>query len=176
MGSRSGSNAGRCSGPKLTEAAGHLLGTDSVPASCSPLRRHPIGASCSIRAKVKLVFAGGREQTIDTERYRNRLHVVCTYANWVQYTRAIGRHVRFHDLRHTCASALVSGVWGRAWSLQEVCAFLGHSSISVTERYAHFAGTALETAAKETEIALFNRTPNARIILQSKSRRLKYVK
>ncbi|MBN9118293.1 MAG: hypothetical protein J0I06_03885 [Planctomycetes bacterium] len=29
------------------------------------LREHPIGASCSIQAKVRLVYPGGREQTVD---------------------------------------------------------------------------------------------------------------
>jgi integrase len=61
----------------------------------------------------------------------------------------LGRHVRWHDLRHTCASSLVAGWWGRAWRLEEVCAYLGHSSIKVTERYAHLAGTILEQAAAE---------------------------
>ncbi|MEO6575667.1 MAG: site-specific integrase, partial [Polyangiaceae bacterium] len=56
----------------------------------------------------------------------------------------------WHDLRHTCASALVSGMWGRAWRLEEICALLGHSSITVTQRYAHLAGTALVVAAEET--------------------------
>lgn len=64
---------------------------------------------------------------------------------------AVGRHVRFHDLRHTCASLLVSGAWGRAWSLEEVKQLLGHSSISVTERYAHFAGSLLDDAAAQTD-------------------------
>ncbi len=31
-----------------------------------------------------------------------------------------------------------------------LCSMLGHSSITVTERYAHLAGTALEQAARET--------------------------
>lgn len=63
----------------------------------------------------------------------------------------LGRHVRWHDLRHTCASSLVGGFWGRAWSLEEVRALLGHSSIKVTERYAHLAGTLVERAADETQ-------------------------
>lgn len=63
----------------------------------------------------------------------------------------LGRHVRWHDLRHTCASSLVCGWWGRAWSLEEVCAMLGHSSIKVTERYAHLAGSLVEDAARAHE-------------------------
>ena len=57
----------------------------------------------------------------------------------------ITRKVRFHDLRHTCASHLVMGTWGRRWSIEEVSKFLGHSDIQVTQRYAHLAAS--QTAA-----------------------------
>jgi hypothetical protein len=60
--------------------------------------------------------------------------------------------VRFHDLRHTCASHLVSGTWGRRWSLEEVQRVLGHGSRSTTERYAHLAEDALDHAAAQTVI------------------------
>jgi integrase len=63
----------------------------------------------------------------------------------------LGRHVRFHDLRHTCASHLVMGTWGRAFSLQEVCDWMGHSSITVTMRYAHLAPGHLHDAVAEAE-------------------------
>lgn len=68
------------------------------------------------------------------------------------YLRAVGisRPVRWHDLRHTCASSLVAGWWGRAWTLPEVRDLLGHSSVTVTEMYAHLAPTALEAAARGT--------------------------
>lgn len=71
---------------------------------------------------------------------------------WASWLRAAGieRRVRVHDLRHTCAAALVSGMWGRAWRLEEVRDQLGHSSIKVTERYAHLASTALRLAAQAT--------------------------
>jgi integrase len=58
--------------------------------------------------------------------------------------------VRFHDFRHTCAASLVSGAWGRPWRLEEVRDFLGHSSITMTERYAHLAPDSIATAARET--------------------------
>jgi integrase len=57
---------------------------------------------------------------------------------------------RWHDLRHTCASHLVQGTWGRAWSLPEVRDFLGHGNIRVTERYAHLAPGGLHDAARAT--------------------------
>lgn len=62
------------------------------------------------------------------------------------------RRVRFHDLRHTCASHLVSGTWGRAWRLEEVCEYLGHSAITVTQRYAHLAPGALKQAVLDTAV------------------------
>lgn len=64
----------------------------------------------------------------------------------------IDRHVRWHDLRHTCASALVSGMWGPPWELTEVRDMLGHSSVTVTERYAHLAETAMKRAAAKIEM------------------------
>jgi integrase len=71
---------------------------------------------------------------------------------WTGWLRAAGiaRNVRPHDLRHTCAAALVSGMWGPAWRLEEVRDQLGHSSVKVTERYAHLAGSALKRAAAAT--------------------------
>ncbi len=69
-----------------------------------------------------------------------------------RYMRAIGitRCVRWHDLRHSCASSLVAGWWGRRWSLEEVKEHLGHSDISVTQRYAHLSESAIKAAAKGT--------------------------
>jgi integrase len=68
---------------------------------------------------------------------------------WV-VAAGLGRPLRWHDLRHTCASSLVAGWWGRAWTLLEVRAQLGHSTVTITERYAHLAGTVTEDAARAT--------------------------
>jgi integrase len=70
---------------------------------------------------------------------------------WKAALREAGvRNCRWHDLRHTAASNLLTGVLGRRWSLEELRVFLGHSSIKVTERYAHLTDEALSKAARET--------------------------
>lgn len=62
----------------------------------------------------------------------------------------IQRRVRFHDLRHTCASHLVQGTWGRAWRLEEVAQLLGHASVTTAERYSHMAPGGLHDVARAT--------------------------
>ncbi len=55
------------------------------------------------------------------------------------------------------------GTWGRAWTLEEVCAVMGHSSITVTQRYAHLAPDALHKAARSTgtdDVALPHAAPS----------------
>jgi Phage integrase family len=54
------------------------------------------------------------------------------------------------DLRHTCGAALISGWWGRGWSLIEVRDQLGHKDIKTTQRYAHLAPDVLMAAARAT--------------------------
>lgn len=62
----------------------------------------------------------------------------------------IAREVRFHDLRHSCASHLVMGTWGRTWRLDEVRDLLGHSDVETTQRYAHLSPEHLHAAAAAT--------------------------
>lgn len=93
-------------------------------------------------------IAGGRGWRGGSRRGKGKIPKVWTIAR-----AAVPRIVRWHDLRHTCASSLVAGWWGRAWRLEEVRAFLGHSTIRVTERYAHLAGTVLRDAATQTDHA-----------------------
>ena len=75
-----------------------------------------------------------------------------TPKGWKQFLAVanLGRHVRWHDLRHTCGSSLVAGWWGRRWSLEEVRELLGHSTTNVTEMYAHLAESELGKAAAAT--------------------------
>jgi integrase len=51
--------------------------------------------------------------------------------------------VSLHTMRHTCASRLVQG----GMDLYRVMTWLGHSSINVTQRYAHLAPTSLAHGA-----------------------------
>lgn len=79
-------------------------------------------------------------------------------AGWLEQA-GIGRRIRWHDLRHTCASTLLSvGVNGRRWTLEEIQALLGHSSITTTEIYAKFARDALMQAARESNGTASGRT------------------
>lgn len=70
-------------------------------------------------------------------------------ADWSEHADALGLgHATFHDLRHTCASHLVMGTWApayveRALRLEEVQKWLGHKSITTTQRYAHLAPEAI---------------------------------
>lgn len=77
-----------------------------------------------------------------------RGHVV---AGW-KTLAGIRRRVRYHDLRHTCASHLIMGTWGEAWSLSEVAALLGHSRTTTTEIYAHLSPDHLHKKAAVTAL------------------------
>ena len=44
------------------------------------------------------------------------------------------RHIRLHDLKHSCASLLVD----RGWQMKDISEWLGHSGIGITmDLYAH---------------------------------------
>lgn len=85
----------------------------------------------------------------------------------------ITRRVRFHDLRHTCATNLITGVYRRFYTIREVQDVMGHSSITMTERYAHLGDDARKRAAAETRRIAETPTapevplqPNARTLLK----------
>ncbi len=70
-------------------------------------------------------------------------------AAWNSWKKSAGitRRARFHDLRHTCGSHLLQGTWTpRALRLEEIQKWLGHASITTTERYAHLAPGGLHDA------------------------------
>ena len=77
------------------------------------------------------------------------------------FVTAVCRLCRARHKRHTCGSSLVAGWWGRAWRLEEVRDLLGHSTVRVTEMYAHLAPSELSKAAAATvhaEMATANET------------------
>jgi integrase len=87
---------------------------------------------------------------VDARSKRSRIVKVDLFHEWMRVA-GITHPMRWHDLRHTTASSLVAGWWGRRWSLEEVRQMLGHSSVLVTEKYAHFAESVLDQAASQTE-------------------------
>lgn len=64
--------------------------------------------------------------------------------------------VSFHTLRHTCASRLLDA----GASIYEVSKILGHSSVTVTERYGHLVQEHLEAAVKKMELVRRNKAGN----------------
>lgn len=96
----------------------------------------------------------GRDAKSDSEVYVNRFHIITAQAGLFDADPA--RPLVWHSLRHTCASWLVSGYWGRRWTLPEVKEMLGHTTIASTERYAHLGDTALKRAAHEMPTASRN--------------------
>jgi len=62
---------------------------------------------------------------------------------WKRIKRKAGISIRFHDLRHTYASYLASSGKVDIYTLKEL---LGHSTIEMTQRYAHLVNGALRRA------------------------------
>ena len=63
------------------------------------------------------------------------------------------REIRFHDLRHSCATLLVK----KGISLREIQDWLGHSSSKTTERYAHLdSSTKIKSATAIQNALSFN--------------------
>lgn len=72
-------------------------------------------------------------------------------SSWLEYRMrlaGLSRAVRFHDLRHTAATALENGWFGPPMAREHVQAVLGHSSIVQTEHYSGGATEAMLRAAR----------------------------
>lgn len=98
---------------------------------------------------------------------------ICVNGEWIdawkhaKRTVGLARRFRWHDLRHTCASSLVAGFWGRRWSSEEIKEVLGHSSIVITQKYAHLGASSLKEAARATVIAPIETAKPANDLLQN---------
>lgn len=111
------------------------------------------GVGKNLHASRTVVGADGKPKAVKVDLFREHLAT----AGIIAEQRHDGRPVRWHDLRHTCASSLVAGWWGPPWSLEQVRAYLRHSSITVTQRYAHLGKTAMRAAADampDAEVAI----------------------
>lgn len=82
---------------------------------------------------------------------RRAVHKVELLTLWLK-TAGIERHLRWHDMRHTFCSSLASGAWGVAWTLEEIKDAAGHSSVTVTEKYAHLCETVQQKAIARLSI------------------------
>ncbi len=137
----------------LDDAEPHIVvryGSPSKPTKNGRIRHVPLfGVALATLSAMTSEAAHGIVLPTPTGWYRRRGRVV-EPADWKAWKRAarITRPVRWHDLRHTCATLLLSGAWDRPWSYEEVKEMLGHSSVKVTERYAHAVGTLAGNAAK----------------------------
>lgn len=98
------------------------------------------------RQKRKCLLAFPSPRTNEARWHDSHPH---GWKSWLTKAK-IKRPVRWYDLRHTCATSLLAGWWGRKWSLDEVSQMLGHSSTKVTERYAHFLAETLKKAGAGT--------------------------
>jgi integrase len=87
----------------------------------------------AIRHRAELVFCDEDGSLLRPGRFQEVL--------WVAQKRAGLRRIKWHDLRHSYASILASG----GMPLFLIRGLLGHSSIAMTERYAHLAAS--QTAA-----------------------------
>lgn len=137
-----------------------------------PLLPPAIAALAELRSRKRsgVVFRGAR----GSKRQEGKAPLL--WSRWVE-AAGIKRHIRWHDLRHTCATSLLAGWWGRKWTLDEVCKLLGHSSIMVTERYARKLNETLKHAVSGTPMLMFpSGNTEGPIVAKSLGERVPFVK
>lgn len=88
------------------------------------------------RSRDGLLFPGGKDRAAAAKMFADR-HFVPACA------RAGIEGLRWHDLRHTCASRALA----RGARPEQIQRLLGHQSITMTERYMHWSEDALWPAA-----------------------------
>lgn len=82
---------------------------------------------------------------------KTKLPYVTIHKVWERLRKKAGLpHIRIHDIRHLHASLLVNS--GR--TLYEIQQILGHSSPSVTQRYAHLSTKSLQEASNSASIKI----------------------
>ena len=97
-----------------------------------------------LRREISLIFASETGEPLD-RRY------ITTHRFKPLLKRAALPQIRFHDLRHTCATLLLSN----NVNPKVVSEMLGHASIAITlDTYSHVLPNMQESAARATEDAL----------------------
>lgn len=89
-------------------------------------------------AEDDFIFKGINGRQLNAEMASKR------FKRYVRLCR-LSEEINFHSLRHTCASWLVM----RGVPLRIVQEILGHSSVQVTQRYAHLAPDTMKTAMQQ---------------------------
>lgn len=98
----------------------------------------------------KMRSAGHPLGQIDQVTERDGRKVRRKVCRWPMLLELSGvRRIRWHDLRHTCASSLVSGWWGPPWPLEQVAELLG-DTMAAAAIYAHLGESSLRAAADRT--------------------------
>jgi integrase len=131
-----------------------------------PLLGLAVAALKAARRRGRLVLPSA------TGEHRSLGHIVDA-DEWRAWLAAAGirRRVRWHDLRHTCATLLLSGGLGAACSADEVREWLGHASVTTTERYARATGERAAAAGRRLSHSSANGprlvSPDSRMITGS---------
>lgn len=142
------------------------FGSPNLPPKSGKLRKVPLFDDGLASAKEALELARvlypvnpshlvfptptGKHRGIGKPLGRSKVHGkhVCA---WKAALRAAGvRDIKWHALRHTTATNLVTGALGRRWTLEEIQPLMGHSAINITQIYAKVGDDALKKAARET--------------------------
>jgi len=97
----------------------------------------------SIYERDRFVFESAKSMTGHSVRMTNRT-AARVFKNFVAKAE-LSDSIHFHSLRHSCATYLLK----QRFSVHEVQKMMGHSSISVTERYLHLVPQDLNDKAKQ---------------------------
>ncbi len=84
------------------------------------------------------------------------------FRSFERLSKALGRPVRWHDLRHTCGTSLAAGWWGDRWSVEALRVHFGHSTVKVTEGYVRLAAELAGDAAARMPVQSVFREPDTR--------------
>jgi hypothetical protein len=126
---------GSCSSSPLRAhfASGGNTAAGRRAASCSRHRSAPRVASSS-------ATPSGHDWGWADTKWNNRKGELQTRPG-MPARAGVGTRIRFHDTRDTCATHLLSGTWGRAWSVKAVSSTSGTRALAVATKEERRAGS-----------------------------------